>query len=74
MMAKFFITMNRQITIRTQFDVEAESEGEAKEKALEQASWDNPRDNRNNGIDWDSDQTQWIDATNPEVTRVVALD
>jgi hypothetical protein len=71
MMAKFFITMNRQITIQAQFDIEAESEDEAKNKALELASWDNPRDN---GIDWDTDRTMWVDATDPEVTGTVSLD
>ena len=73
-MAKFFITMTRQITIQAQFDIEAESEDEAKEKALELASWDNPRDNRDNGIEWDTDRTQWIGATDPEVTKAVLLD
>jgi hypothetical protein len=74
MMAKFFITMTRQITIQAQFDIDAESEAEAKEKALELASWDNPRDNRDNGIEWDADRTSWVDATDPIVARIIALD
>ena len=73
-MAKFFITLNRQITIQAQFDVDAESEDEAKERALELASWDNPRDNRDNGIEWDTDRTRWVDATDPEVIKTVILD
>jgi hypothetical protein len=74
MMAKFFITMTRQITIQAQFDIEAATEEEAQAKAMELASWDNPRANRDNGIEWDSDRTRWIDATDPEVTRTVLLD
>lgn len=73
-MAKFFITMNRQITVRAQFDIEAETEEEAREKALELASWDTPRHNRDKGIDWETDRIQWLDATDPEVNRVVELD
>ena len=74
MMAKFFITMTRQITIQAQFDIDAESEDEAKEKAMELASLDTPRDNRDNGIEWDTDRTRWVDATDPEVTETVTLD
>ena len=73
-MAKFFITLNRQITIKAQFDIEAASEDEAKERALELASWDNPRDNRDNGVEWDTDRTRWVDATDPEVIKIVILD
>ena len=73
-MAKFFITLNRQITIQSQFDIEADTEEEAREKALELASWDNSRDNRANGIEWESDRIHWLDATDPEVNRVVELD
>ena len=73
-MAKFFITLNRQITIQAQFDVDAESEDEAKERALELASRDNHRDNRDNGIEWDTDRTRWVDATDPEVIKTVILD
>ena len=73
-MAKFFVTMTRQITIQAQIDIEADTEEEARDKALELASWDNPRDNQANGIEWNSDRTQWIDATDPEVSRVVELD
>jgi hypothetical protein len=74
MMAKFFITLNRQITIKAQFDIEADTEEEASQKALELASWDNPRDDRDNGIEWDTDRTQWVNTTDPKVSRVVLLD
>ena len=73
-MAKFFITLNRQITIKAQFDIEADTEEEASQKALELASWDNPRDDRDNGIEWDTDRTQWVNTTDPKVSRVVLLD
>lgn len=73
-MARFFITMNRQITVRAQFDVEAGTEEEARQKALELASWDTPRHNRDKGIEWETDPIQWLDASDPEVNRVVALD
>jgi hypothetical protein len=73
-MAKFFITLNRQITIQAQFDIDAENEEDAHRQALELAAWDNPRDNRDNGIEWDSDRTQWVDSTDPVVARVVVLD
>ena len=73
-MAKYFITLNRQITIQAQFDVDAETEEEARSQVLELASLDNPRDDRDNGIEWDSDRTQWVDATDPIVARVVVLD
>jgi len=73
-MAKYFITLNRQITIQAQFDVDAETEEEARSQAMEMASWDNPRDNRDNGIEWESDRTQWVDATDPIVAKVVVLD
>ena len=72
-MAKFFITMTRQITIQAQMDIEAETEEEARAKALELASWDNARDNRANGIEWESDRIYWVGATEPEVNRVVEL-
>ncbi|MBF0371748.1 MAG: hypothetical protein HQL52_20120 [Magnetococcales bacterium] len=73
-MAKFFITLTRQITIKAQMDIEAETEEEARAKALELASWDNARDDRDNGIEWESDRIHWLDATDPEVNRVVELD
>ena len=72
-MAKFFITLNRQITIKAQFDIEADTEDEARKKALELVSWDNPRDDRDNGIEWETDRTQWVETTDPEVSRVVLL-
>ncbi len=73
-MAKFFITMTRQITIQAQVDIEAATEEEAREKVLELASWDNARDNRANGIEWESDRIRWLDATDPDINRVVELD
>ena len=73
-MAKFFITLHRQITIKAQFDIEAATEDEARQKALDLASFDNQRDDRDNGIEWDTDRTQWVDTTDPEVSRVVLLD
>ena len=73
-MAKFFITLNRQITIQAQFDIEADTEEEARQKALDLVSWDNPRDDRDNGIEWETDRTQWVDAKDPAVSRVVLLD
>ena len=73
-MAKFFITLNRQIIIKAQFDIEAETEEEARRQALELAAWDNPRDNHDNGIEWETDRTMWVNATNPEVAMVVILD
>ncbi len=73
-MARFFVTMTRRITIQAQVDIEADSEEEAREKALELASWDNPRDDRAHGIEWESDRIQWRDATDPEIDRVVHLD
>ena len=73
-MAKFFVTMTRQITIQAQIDIEAETEEEARANALELASWDNPRNDRAHGIEWESDRIRWLDATDPEVNRVVELD
>jgi hypothetical protein len=73
-MAKFFITLNRQITIKAQFDIEAASEDEAKDKALELALWDTPRDNCDNGIEWETDRTMWVKKTEPVVIEIMILE
>lgn len=73
-MKRFFITLTRQVTIQARFDVEAETIKEARAKALELASLDNPRDDNRHGIEWESNRIQWLDATDPDVARMVALD
>ena len=62
------------MALSSEYAIEAETEEEAREKALELASWDTPRHNRDKGIDWETDRIQWLDATDPEVNRVVELD